>query len=176
MKKLIFMTILIPSLSSLIVAQTDRIQSNFSFSQGNVTSDKWDLKEAVVAGYTPLRTSGESPNFAVTFKYFRQLKEQILIGGGLEYYGFALALNGMSYYKFPLIKDRLNLLGGAGINFLLGPDAEKIIRPMASVRLDLHISKLNSVGIEAMNPILFNYEGQDYINSSFLLVSLGFKF
>lgn len=144
----------------------------------NIRSGSTDLSNSIIAGYgkSPFAKTSEYTNIAISLKYFKKLKNNFIVGGGIDLYYIIVCATGMGYYDIPVIKNRIHILPGTGLTFGVGPEKEILIRPLASIKLDLHLSKLTVIGAELRNPFLFSKENQDYLKTTYLFGYFGFKF
>ena len=181
MRKLFFTVSLMLIITSYIIAQDLNEKLRIHTLSENSADDSLkkvtDLHNSIIAGYgfAPAIKYSEYKNVGLSLKYFRKIKERFQVGGGFEFYPITLVINGMGYYDIEILKDRIDLLGGAGISAAT-VETGLLIRPTVSIKLDVYLSRLSLLGIETKVPLIFAHEKQNYLKSTYILGYFGLKF
>lgn len=121
-------------------------------------------------GFTP----SSEDNIDISLQYLKELKNNIFVGGGLEYYVYAGSINLSAYYGFPEDRKLFDILLGGGMSFTVGSESKIELYPLLSSRLNFHLNKYNSIGFEIKAP--FVGSSNTIFGDIYFMGNVGFSF
>lgn len=121
-------------------------------------------------GFTP----SSEDNIDISLQYLKELKNNIFVGGGLEYYVYAGSINLSAYYGFPETRESFDILLGGGMSFTVGSESKIELYPLLSSRLNFHLNKYNSIGFEIKAP--FVGSSNTIFGDIYFMGNVGFSF
>ncbi len=132
-----------------------------------------EFRNRIIAGvgFTP----GSEASIDLSVVYLNNLKNNLFIGGGLDYNPYIGGVSLLGYYGFPDDRSSFDFLFGGGLSVTVGSDnAGVVIYPLFSTRFDVHLNRFNSIGFEIKAPYIG--AGDQIIGDVYLVGNLGFKF
>lgn len=113
-------------------------------------------------------------NEGITLEYMRDIKNGFYADFGIGFYNLVYEAEFKGFYDLVYSSDIIGILPGAGFAFTGFNSDGLSVYPLFLLKIDLHISDLNSLGAEYKGILKSGNNDSDL--NSFLSINLGFKF
>ena len=163
-------------LKSQTIPETNRLILSGKNIETDTTQKSWQKdrsrKNRISAG-VGFFANGDN-TVGITIDYLRDIKKGFYADFGMGLYSLAYEAEVKGYYDVLYSNNLIGILPGAGVAFT-GFNSDGLnLNPLLLLKIDLHISDLNSLGVEYKGVLAPDNDGTKL--GSFLSVNLGFKF
>lgn len=181
-KKMILLCLVLQFLStknelkSQTIPETSRLILSGKNIETDSTQKSWlkdrNRKNRISAG-VGFFANGDN-TVGITIDYLRDIKNGFYAGIGMGLYSLAYEAEVKGYYDVLYSNNLIGVLPGAGVAFTGFNSDGLSVYPLLLLKTDIHISDLNSLGLEYKG--VFNSGSGYVVYNSFLSLNLGFKF